>query len=151
MKRSFLLVLAVMAIVAVGLTSYIAGPAHHSGYDCSGSESDFNNPVGCSTNNSCHGTAATAAIAVTIEVDSAGTPVNKYTGGITYTVKLKGVNNIPANTNVLPYFGFQLTAITGSARVVTPTNAGAWQKTGLPTGVQYSAAQAGNYLANVVE
>ena len=139
--------LIILVITVVFLSSYINGPARHAGYNCSGSETGSGNPTGCSTGN-CHGNTATATVTVTIQLDSAGVPVTKYKPGQTYRVKITGVNG---TANTLPDFGFQLTAITGSAPSASPVNAGTWQQSGLPPGVQYSAASPGNYLANVIE
>ena len=147
MKKSNILLLAVMAICALFLTSYESGPAHHSGLDCTGAETDNGNPTGCSTGN-CHGNTATTGIVVTLELDSAGTPVTSYKGGLNYTVKLTGTNT---TTNTEPDFGFQMACITGSTPSASPVNAGTWQQSGLPTGVRYSPAQSGSFMANVVE
>jgi hypothetical protein len=148
MKKSNALVLAVVAVSAFFFSSYISGPARHAGYDCTGAETGNGNPTGCSTGN-CHGNTATTGVVVTIELDSAGgTPVNKYKGGLTYTVKLTGTNTT-GNTDA--DFGFQITSIKGATPQASPTNAGTWQQTNLPTGVQYSPAEVGNYTANIVE
>jgi len=149
MNKTRISVFVALVISVFILTSYEIGPAHHSGLNCTGSETDYGNSSGCSTGNSCHGSSATPGIVVTIEVDSAnGTPVTTYKGGLTYTIKLKGINT---TTNTDGYFGFQLSAITGSTPAASPTNAGTWQQTNLPTGVQYTPALAHYHLANIVE
>ena len=73
---------------------------------------------------------------------------DRYRGGLTYTVKITGTNT---TTNTDAYFGFQLSAITGSTPAVTPVNAGTWQQTNLPTGVQYTPALTHYHLANIIE
>jgi hypothetical protein len=149
MKKTRFSMLVALIVAALFLSSYQSGPAHHAGYDCSGSETGNGNPTGCSTNGGCHGNTATSAVAVTIELDSAnGNAVTKYKGGLTYIVKLTGVNN---TTSTEAKFGFQLTAINGSTPTAAPVNAGTWDVANLPTGVQYSPASPGNYLANVIE
>jgi hypothetical protein len=149
MKKARISIFVALVLSAFMLTSYESGPAHHSGLNCTGSETDFANPTGCSNSSSCHGTTATTGIVVTLEVDSAnGIPVTTYRGGLTYTVKITGTNT---TTNTDAYFGFQLSAITGSTPAVTPVNAGTWQQTNLPTGVQYTPALTHYHLANIIE
>ncbi len=92
---------------------------------------------------------ATTGITVALEIDSAGgAPVTSYRAGLPYTVKIKGVNT---TANNLPKFGFQITAITGATAQATPTNAGTWAQTGLPTNVHFSAPQANNFVLNIIE
>jgi hypothetical protein len=138
------LILGAAIIFTFLLCSYKAGPAHHGGLDCTGAETGQGNPTGCS----CHGNTPTSQITLAIEIDSAGDiPVTTYKGGLTYTVKITGTNT---TNNNLRYFGFQLAAITGATPQVAPTNAGAWQQTGLPAGVQYSPTTT-YYACNIIE
>lgn len=148
MKRRNLLVLAVVAVSAIIFSSYKSGPANN-GYDCTGAETGNGNFAGCGSSG-CHGSlgAATTGIAVTLELDSAGTAVTSYKPGVVYSVKISGTNN---TSNSLPKFGFQVTCIQGSTAQATPTNAGTFASTGLPTNVRYEAAQSGLYVTNIVE
>ncbi len=68
--------------------------------------------VGCGGTGSCHNTAATAGVAISILLDSAGTVVYHYQPGMTYRIKVTGVN---ATTATLPKFGYQLAAFKGAA------------------------------------
>jgi hypothetical protein len=147
MNKKVLVFTLVAGLGYLGFSSYTSGPAQN-GYDCTGAETGLGNPTGCG-GGGCHSNSATANIGVTITVDSANsTPVTKYVGGMTYTVTISGINN---GSTSLPKFGFQTAAITGSVAVSSPTNAGTWQQTGLPTGTHYRAAAAGNYVCNIVE
>lgn len=147
MKKRVLLFSLAAAMGAIGFSSYQTGPAQN-GYDCTGAETGLGNPTGCG-GGGCHSTGATANIGVVIKVDSANnTAVTKYVGGMTYTVTITGTNN---GSTTLSKFGFQTAAITGSVAVSSPTNAGTWQQTGLPTGTHYRAAQGGAYVCNIVE
>ena len=142
-----LLILAVMAASSFFLCSYQGGAATVGGWDCTGAESGLQNPTGCS-NGGCHGNTATTGITVTLEIDSAGAPVTAYKAGLTYTIKLTGTNTTSAN---LPKFGFQVASIAGSAAQVTPTNAGTFQQTGLPAGVQIAPVVPSYYVCNIIE
>ena len=149
MKKRLLLFVAAAGLGSIAFSSYRTGAASNGGYDCTGAETGLSNPTGCGNTGGCHATSATSTIAVTVEIDSTGgVPVTRYVPGMVYTVKISGVNN---TTGSLPKFGFQVSCITGSAPAVTPTNAGTFQSTGLPTGVRYSPASSGNYVANIVE
>ncbi len=139
-KLSIIYVLAAMSCYFV-INGYHAGPAAN-GYDCTGAETGLGNPTGCS----CHGSAVTG-IGVTIELDSVGVPTTHYVGGMSYTVKISGINN---TTTSLPKFGFQLGSILGTAAMTTPTNAGTWS-TSCPPSTHYSAPSAGNYVVGLVE
>jgi len=146
MKRNSILVLAALVISTFFLSSYRMGAASQ-GWDCTGAETGLSNPAGCS-NGGCHGN-INAGITVVLELDSAGgIPVTKYKGGQTYTFKITGTNT---TANSLPKFGFQVAAILDSVAQVTPVNAGAFQQTGLPTGVHFSAPIATYYVTNIVE
>lgn len=158
MKKRILLFTATAGICTLTLSSYEFGPAA-SGFECTGADatSGLGNPTGC-VGSSCHGTAVTPGITVTLELDSAGITTSStalgtghYKPGITYTVKIIGTNT---TTDSLPYFGFQVAATKGAAAAATPVNAGTLQSSGLPTGLQYSPASAHTpleFYANVVE
>lgn len=138
-----------IAFFAIGLSfiisSYREGPAQSHGWDCTGAETDQNNPRGCTTGSGCHSAAPTAGIAVALQLDSAGVPVNGYKGGQTYTIKIKGVNN---TTSTLPAFGFQITCIKGSVAQSTPSNAGTF---GTAPASTHIAAPATYYVLDVFE
>ena len=147
MKKRILLFTAIAGICYLSFSSYLAGPATQ-GFDCTGAETGLSNPAGCSASgSSCHSTTATTGITVAIELDSAGIAKHYYIGGHTYTVKITGTNT---TASTLPKFGFQLTAIKGSAAVVTPVNAGTWSAT-VPASTSYNAAIGGSYVCNLVE
>ena len=145
MRRKFLRLTSVSAICFIIFSSYTSGPGTH-GYDCTGAETGLSNPTGCGSG--CHGSSATAGITVAVTLDSAGIPVTSYKPGLTYTIKISGTNTTAIS---LPKHGFQVGVIKGATSVVTPVNAGTLQATGLPTGLRYRAASAGNYVVNVVE
>lgn len=130
--------------VYITISGYKTG-AGTNGYDCTGAETGLGNPTGCKT---CHGSTATSAISVVLELDSTGgVPTTHYTGGKTYTVKITGTNN---STTSLPKWGLQVGCIKGSAAATTPVNAGTWSST-CPMNCKYSPAQANNFVVNVVE
>jgi len=147
MKRMTIVFLFIAAISSIVFSSYNAGPALAHGWDCTGAETGLQNPTGCNFNGQCHSPTATAGIGVTIELDSAGVATSHYTAGMSYTVKLTGVNN---TNNSLPVYGFQMASIKGSSAIVTPTNAGTW-KTPYPVGTHYATPQSGNFVTGLVE
>jgi hypothetical protein len=144
-KTTFVYVLA-SGLMFLMITGYKTGAGTH-GWDCTGAETGLGNPAGCASGAGCHATTATSTIAVSLELDSAGVPTTHYSGGMTYTVKLSGVNN---GTTVLPKYGLQIGAIKGSVAVTTPVNAGTWG-TPFPTTTHYAAPQSGNFTVGVVE
>ena len=147
MKKTNILLWGALVVTSVFMSSYRSGAASN-GWDCTGAESGLGNPTGCS-HSGCHGTTATTGITVALELDSAGTlPVMKYKPDSTYTFKITGTNTTASS---LPKFGFQVACILGSAAQATPTNAGTFQQTGLPSGVHFSAPQSGNFVTNIVE
>ena len=107
MRKAFLLLPIILGLVYVITTAYSSGPGA-SGYERTGATG----VVGCG-GGGCHGTTATTAIAVTIELDTAGssTPLTRYYPGGSYLVKITGVDNVTSSTSSLPRFGFQLTAV----------------------------------------
>ena len=125
------------------LTSYKTGAGTH-GWDCTGAETGLGNPMGCKT---CHGSIATPAVTLALELDSAGVPVTHYKAGMAYTVTITGTNT---STFTLPKFGLQIGSIKGSVAVVTPVNAGTWSAP-FPTSTHYAAPSPGNYVVGVVE
>ena len=142
MKKKILLLSIGGSLSILVLSSYHGGAGASGGYDCTGAETGLSNPAGCS----CHGSSATTTVLVNIELDSAGVATTHYKGGMTYTVKMTG-----SNSSGLTKYGFQLGSINGSAAVTTPTNTGTWSTTSLPASTQYSPAQAGNFVLNMVE
>jgi hypothetical protein len=141
-KITFVYVLAAVCCFFI-MTSYKTGAGTH-GWDCTGAETGLSNPAGCA---SCHGSAATAAITLSLELDSVGVPVTHYSPGMAYTVTITGTNT---GTVSLPKFGLQIGAIKGSVAVVTPVNAGTWMMP-FPASTHYAAPQAGNFVVGVVE
>ena len=147
MKKSITLLFTLLAIGYITLTGYKKGAATH-GFDCTGAEIGSGNAVGCFSGGSgCHATTPTSAIAVSIELDSAGIATTRYVPNMVYTVKIKGVNN---GSTSQPTFGFQLTCIKDTLATATPINAGSWITGNLPTYTHYMAAGA-SYLANIIE
>lgn len=145
-KRTIIYWIAAIVCSAM-LSSYHAGPAAANGWDCTGAESDFQNPTGCSTGGGCHSNAATPGINVSVELDSAGIPTTHYKGGMTYIVKIKGVNTTSSN---LPFYGFQLGCITGTNSVTTPTPTGSWSSS-LPSGTHVAPPHSSWFTVPVVE
>jgi hypothetical protein len=147
MKKRILLFTAVAGMATFMMTSGTNGAGNGKGYDCTGAETGLGNVSGCSASG-CHGTTATTGITVAMELDSAGVATTHYVPGHTYTVKITGTNT---TSNSLPIFGFQVSCIKGSTTLDTPVNAGTFATTGLPASVRYTAAQAGNFVCNVIE
>lgn len=109
MKKAFLL------IPLLGFGLYLSLSSNKTGYG-SNVTGSHGGTVGCTT---CHGSAQ-AGVGITIELDSAGTPVTRYKAGKTYTLKVKGVNHTTA-TNLAGYGG-QLSIVSGSG--TSSVNAG---------------------------
>ncbi len=105
MKRRNILLLLVAVFGYVTLTSNVSSISN----DLTGSTGGT---VGCGGAASCHNTAATAGVAVSILLDSAGTVVYRYQPGMSYRIKVTGVN---ATTGTLPKFGYQLSAFKSAA------------------------------------
>ena len=131
MKKQIVVFTAFAAIIYVSLSSYKSGPGLN-GENRSGAQ---NSTTTCG-GGGCHG-GTSANTSVTITVDSTGAvPVTSYVPGMTYTIVVNG-----SNTSSLPNFGFQFTAVKGTA--AAQTNAGTFGAT-LPTGVRHTtAAQSG--------
>ncbi len=132
MRKKGIYVSFLVAAISLILSSHSHGPGLQ-GYDCTGSELT-NNQIGCFYQSPCHGSAPTATINVSLELDSSGTPVTSYVAGKTYTIKLTGVNT---SNSTLGHFGFQITCIKGTTAQGTPPGAGAWS----------SAAPANTHIA----
>lgn len=145
MRKFAVIKIAALAIaVCLVLCSYLEGAAQHSGWQCTGAETDNTNPQGCSTGSGCHSNSATAGITVKIELDSAGIPVMQYVAGNLYTVKLTGTNTTSSS---LPKYGFRISAIKGTTTYATPSTtdtAGSWP-TPYPANVHY--ATPGKYFS----
>ena len=139
--------------VTIALTGYLIicgykeGAALNDGWECTGAETDNTNPAGCTTGKGCYANSATPGITVTIELDSAGVPATNYVGGMSYTVKLTGVNTTSSN---LPAFGFQIGSVVGIATSATPTPAGTWPAP-YPTNTHLAPVPAKYYMVPVVE
>jgi trimeric autotransporter adhesin len=131
MKKKFILLPLVGALLWITLPGYIAGPAT-SGLDASGAtgSTTYCGSAGC------HNPGPTSTTNVTIQVYSApGTTVTSYTPASTYTVVITGVNT--SATLNLPKFGFQLAAVkSAGAGTGSAVNAGS-----------FSAPPAGTHLA----
>jgi hypothetical protein len=142
----------VIKFSVIGIAGYLlvcgyhAGPAAN-GYDCTGAETGLGNEAGCTVSGGgCHATAATPAITVALELDSAGgKPTNYYVGGGKYTIKITGTNT---GTTSQPDFGFQIASIKGSVAATTPTSTGTFTAA---TGTHVSAPQSGNFVLSIVE
>ena len=93
MKRKSILFIALLSALSIVLSSYYTGVGTSYGLDCTGAETGLNNPMGCSLSGSCYShTLNQTRINVSLELDSAGAPTTHYIGGLTYTVKLTGIN-----------------------------------------------------------
>ncbi|HXP50249.1 MAG TPA: T9SS type A sorting domain-containing protein [Bacteroidia bacterium] len=145
MKIKSILVFFTAIASFIVFSSYREGAATNGGWQCTGSETDQGNPLGCSSGG-CHAKTATPGIAVTLELDSAGVPVTHYVGGFAYTVKITGTNN---TTSTLPKFGLQISCIKDTIPQAVPVNEGTWPAP-YPANTQYTAPGT-YYLASVVE
>jgi hypothetical protein len=97
------------------LSSYASGPAANGQGNLTGARGGS----GCSCHNS------TSSIGTTVELDSAGVLVTTYHPGVSYKVKIKGVNNTTHTT--LKAFGFQVSTVTSATGGTTgATQAGTW-------------------------
>ncbi len=129
MKKKFILLPLLGAFFYVTLSSDSNGP----GGNKSGSHGAS---ASCGT---CHGSSATSGITVTFELDSAGIPVTRYVGGMTYTLKMIGTNT---TSNTLPKFGMQMSVVSGSGS--SSVNAGTF--TSFPTNTDTSRVASINIL-----
>ncbi|MCD6013400.1 MAG: hypothetical protein K0Q79_3262 [Flavipsychrobacter sp.] len=127
MKKRILLLTAIAGMGYVLLTSYAGGPAPLAGNrtGAKGATATANCATGC------HGTGTSTT--VTITLDSAGVTTTRYKPGMTYTVKIHGVN-----TSSLPKFGFQFAAVSGTG--ASQVQAGTFPSSGLPSGVASHSA-----------
>jgi len=118
----------VIKFSVLGIAGYLLVCGYHTGagsngYSCTGAETGLGNQAGCAVSGSgCHATAATPAITVALELDSAGgKKTNYYVGGGKYTVKITGTNT---GSTSQPDFGYQVTCIQGTSAQTTPVNEG---------------------------
>jgi Secretion system C-terminal sorting domain len=140
--------LSVLMMCVVVFSSYYTGVGISYGLDCTGAETALNNPMGCSISGTCHShTVNQTWISVALELDSAGIATSHYTPGMTYSVKLSGINT---TNDSLPIFGFQLTSIFGDTAAPVPANAGTWV-TPYPFGTHYCPPQPGNFNLGIME
>ncbi len=131
MKKKFLL------LPLVGAFVYLTMSSSDTGYNQNRTGS-HGGQVGCGT---CHGSSATTGVTVTVELDSAGTPVTRYKPGIAYTIKLKGTNT---TSNTLPQFGMELSVVSGSG--TSSANAGTFS--GTPSTVRTFTSSGITYLSH---
>ena len=147
MKKNFLLTIAIACMCLGMLTSSRRGAGIANGFNATGSEYGLGNITGC-TVAGCHAYNADTGIKVSLELDSAGIPVTHYRAGRTYMVKITGTNNTALT---LPKFGFQVSCVKGTTIMVTPTNAGRFDTTGLPANVRYTASIPSDFVCNLIE
>ena len=104
MKKASILFLLVAGLGYITLSSNAGGEsANKTGSD--------GGAGGCG-GTGCHNASATPGIAISILLDSAGTMVNTYRPGMSYRIIVTGVN---ASVDTLPKYGYQLSAISGTA------------------------------------
>ncbi|MBS1683814.1 MAG: T9SS type A sorting domain-containing protein [Bacteroidetes bacterium] len=147
MKLKYLPVAVFLGAFALLLSSYAGGYTNGSGGDCR--TGAVSSSVGCGQSASgCHGgTSPTTGITVSVELDSAGVPVNSYQPGGSYTVKMTAINT---TSNNLPVFGFGLSSVTAAGAGTSATHqAGTWSSS-LPNGVQNSI-ELSTALTTVIE
>ena len=144
MKIKLLLALVFVGFLTLVISSYKEGPDYFGLYECTGATglthgcSGSNNGITCHSNN-------TTSKNVVLELDSQGVSVKSYYPGVTYTIKLSGVNG---TGDSLPYFGFQLTSLllagAGDSGTVKP--AGTWDSAAITGNVHYLQAGPGSCL-----
>ena len=103
MKKGFLVLALFAGFAYITFSSNAAGPSGNLTGSNGGTQ-------GCG-GTGCHSAAATPGLAINIVLDSAGTIVSRYVPGIAYRVRVTGIN---ATTGVLPKFGFQMAAVSGT-------------------------------------
>lgn len=97
------------SLIYITLSSHSKGGASLSGADGTGARGGG----GCS----CHGPNEDKNLSISMELDSAGIPVNHYVPGGQYTVKMTSINYTNVN---MPKFGFRLATV-GSGYAGTPS------------------------------
>jgi gliding motility-associated-like protein len=97
MKQTIVLLIFGVAVVIL-LNNNSSGAAANGNGNLTGARGGS----GCN----CHG--STSSIGTTVELDSAGTLVTTYHPGVSYSVKIRSVNN---TGSTLPRFGFQLSLV----------------------------------------
>jgi hypothetical protein len=144
MKKRILLMTTLAAFGYITLTSSNNGGGFGQGAD--GTKAS-GTALTCA-HSGCHGSSTLTT--VTVELDSASTPVTHYIHGHSYTLKITGTNT---GTTSLPRFGFQITVVKAAgAGTSSAVNAGTMASTGLPTNVRYTTASATlGPLVDVVE
>ena len=142
MKKATIIYLLGLFGISLIVCSYAGGATTHN-IEGTGAETGLGNSAGCGQG--CHTSGTTTTI--NIELDSAGIPVTRYVGGMTYTVKLTGKNT---STTSLPKFGFQIGSIVGSTAATTPVNAGSWVSP-YPANTTYIAPKSGKFVVGVME
>ena len=155
MKKNLLIAILACSAGLLIFRSNAAGPSHFSHYDCTGAESAgtgiYANPIGCSASGvPCHGGAgaSTSTILVTLELDSAGTATSHYKAGMSYMVKITGLNTSGTS---LPNYGFQLAALADSVSTTSNADAGTWASTGLPAQTQLTPPSTSGTQLTVME
>ena len=106
MKKKFILIPLIGALLYLSLSSYYYGPAYSGLGDRTGATGGT---MGCGSG--CHSSSATSLSAVTIQLLSGSTPITAYVPGTTYTLKITATNN---NSSTLPNFGFQALIVKSS-------------------------------------
>ena len=101
MKKKNLVLIIFSAFIYVSLISYSKGGKILSDENGTGAK---DGQGGCS----CHGPQESPELNISVELDSAGVPVNHYVGGKSYTIKITGKNN---SAKRLTRFGFRIAAV----------------------------------------
>lgn len=117
------------SLIYITLSSHSKGGASLSGADGTGARGGG----GCS----CHGPNEDKNLSISMELDSAGIPVNHYVPGGQYTVKMTSINYTNVN---MPKFGFRLATV-GSGYAGTPsaTNLGDYPNDIMPMDCQITS------------
>lgn len=115
MKKKSLLLFILSAFIYVSLPSFSNGGKALSDENGTGARGGRG---GCN----CHGPQETPEIGITVELDSAGIPVNRYIGGHQYTIKISGKNK---SVKKMTKFGIRLAIVKGEgAGTLAAENAG---------------------------
>jgi len=131
MKKRILLFSLAAGMLYITTTGYQAGSAVGGAGNRTGAKGSVAN---CSSGG-CH-TGTTPPATPKIYVDSAGIPVNQYTAGKVYSIRVVGKHSV--NTK----FGFQFTAVSGTG--AAQVNAGTFSA--LPTGLANHSASSLNII-----
>lgn len=106
MKKNFILSALSGIFLATILISNSGGPGNAGNGNRTGAAS----VTGCAAGGSCHGSAASTATVVNIQLLNGATPVTSYTAGVSYTIKITSGTSSAS----LPKFGYQACVVTGS-------------------------------------